>query len=243
MRPRAIPALFHNVFHSCGKLRGETLRHTRGTDCNIRVTPGKTRPGEPGGLTLCGPVRYHVCFSVTRRQLQGFHEGQTHVSAEPPPPQADPRVSRPYGDEKRPRGNQAPPGERPQAPDGHGFPVTPPVRMRAQGLPADRKLRRRREFQRVFERGRRTHGRFITLIAAPTDAHATRLGIVASRKLGGAVVRNRAKRLIREMFRKATYAGPPVDLVVIPKNTLLTADVEGLQRDYTMTLRRCLSNI
>jgi ribonuclease P protein component len=115
--------------------------------------------------------------------------------------------------------------------------------MPAQGLPADRKLRRRREFQRVFDQGRRTHGRFVTLIAAPTDAAATRLGIVASRKLGGAVVRNRAKRLIREMFRKATYGGRPVDLVVIPKNTLLTADVEGLKQDYANALRRCLSNL
>jgi ribonuclease P protein component len=115
--------------------------------------------------------------------------------------------------------------------------------MSAHGLSADRKLRRRNEFQRVFDSGRRTHGRFFTIIAAPSDAPATRLGIVASKKLGGAVVRNRAKRLIRETFRKAPYSGRPVDLVVIPKHALLTADVQGLERDYTTALRRCLSNL
>ena len=113
--------------------------------------------------------------------------------------------------------------------------------MPAQDLPADRKLRRRSEFQRVFDSGRRTHGRFFTVIAAASPVPATRLGIVASRKLGGAVVRNRAKRLIREMFRTSVYDGPPLDLVVIPKNALLTTDVEGLKREYATALKRCAS--
>ena len=115
--------------------------------------------------------------------------------------------------------------------------------MPAQGLPAERKLRRRSEFQRVFDSGRRTHGRLFTVIAVPTQASTTRLGIVASRKLGGAVVRNRAKRLIREVFRTAVYPTSPVDLVIIPKNALLLADVEGVRREYQALLRRCLSNI
>ena len=115
--------------------------------------------------------------------------------------------------------------------------------MSAQGLPAERKLRRRSEFQRVFDSGRKSHGRFFTIIAAPAPSSATRLGIVASRKLGGAVVRNRAKRLIRETFRTAKHPARPLDLVVIPKNALLTADVEGLKRDYETALRRCSSNL
>ena len=57
------------------------------------------------------------------------------------------------------------------------------------------------EFQRVFDAGRRAHGRYLTIIAAPAPGPDSRIGIVASKKLGGAVVRNRAKRLIREMFR------------------------------------------
>jgi len=115
--------------------------------------------------------------------------------------------------------------------------------MAAQGLPVDRKLRRRSQFQHVFDSGRRTHGRLFTVIAAPSGAASTRLGIVASRKLGGAVVRNRAKRLIREVFRTTVYPSRPVDLVIIPKNALLLADVEGVRREYQALLRRCLSNI
>jgi ribonuclease P protein component len=115
--------------------------------------------------------------------------------------------------------------------------------MPAHGLPADRKLRRRSEFQRVFDSGLRTHGRLFTVVAAPSAGESTRLGIVASKKLGGAVVRNRAKRLIRETFRTTTYSNRPLDLIVIPKGALLSADAEGLRREYHTVLRRCLSNL
>ena len=78
--------------------------------------------------------------------------------------------------------------------------------MPSNALPPARRIRRRGEFQRVFDAGRRAHGRYLTIIAAPAPGADSRLGIVASKKLGGAVVRNRAKRLIREMFR--TQSGP-----------------------------------
>jgi ribonuclease P protein component len=108
-------------------------------------------------------------------------------------------------------------------------------------FPPDRKLRRRSEFQQVFDSGRRAHGRYLTIIALVRDGQAARLGIVASRKLGGAVVRNRAKRLIRDVFRVSERL-PPADLVVIPKQALLSSAIAELRRDFDITLRRCLSN-
>jgi len=110
--------------------------------------------------------------------------------------------------------------------------------MSSNALTPLRRLRRKAEFQRVFDTGRRTHGRFLTIIAAGDGGPCARLGIVASKKLGGAVVRNRAKRLIREVFR-TTASGRPLDLVVIPKPPLLTVSFEALERDFRSTLRRC----
>ena len=92
----------------------------------------------------------------------------------------------------------------------------------------------------MFDTGRRAHGRFLTVIAAPGEAPVARLGIVASRKLGGAVARNRAKRLIRNIFRTSAGAGfPTVDLVVLPKTAILEADPAGLSRDFSAVLKRC----
>ena len=90
----------------------------------------------------------------------------------------------------------------------------------------------------MFEVGRRAHGRYLTIVAAPAATGASRLGIVASRKVGGAVVRNRAKRLIREVFR--TEAGPtvPSDLVVIAKASATQAKAASMASDYQATLKR-----
>jgi ribonuclease P protein component len=105
-------------------------------------------------------------------------------------------------------------------------------------LPPDRRIRRRAEFQRVFDAGRRAHGRYLTIIAVPANTSATRLGIVASRKLGGAVVRNRAKRLIREVFRSHVSLRSGCDLVIIPKPALLVAKLPDIANDYRTILRR-----
>jgi len=108
-----------------------------------------------------------------------------------------------------------------------------------------RRIRRKSEFQRVFEAGQRVHGRFLTLIAAPNQTGTARLGIVASRKLGDAVQRNRAKRLIREVFRRTVRPadGPAIDLVVIPRRELFDAAYVTLENDFRNTLRRCAGKL
>ena len=100
----------------------------------------------------------------------------------------------------------------------------------ARFLPAER-IRRRAEFQEVYQRGTRVHSRFCTLFVLPNSHRAARLGIAATRKLGGAVVRNRAKRLIREVFRRNKITGG-FDVVVVPKRELLDASLTVLEADY-----------
>lgn len=112
-------------------------------------------------------------------------------------------------------------------------------------FPKDRRVRRRAEFQRVFDRGVRVQGRFFTLIVLSTGGLRPRLGLVASRKFGGSVQRNRAKRLIREMFRDQlpTASGLPADIVVIPRRELLEAPFAAISQDFRNVLRRAAARI
>ncbi len=108
-----------------------------------------------------------------------------------------------------------------------------------------RRVRRRAEFQRVFDLSLRAKGRYLTVLMARNDVGTTRLGIVASRKLGDAVRRNRAKRLIRQMFRqsKSLPATLGLDVVVIPRRELFDAAYLTLESDFRGTLERCASRV
>ena len=77
----------------------------------------------------------------------------------------------------------------------------------------------------------------MTLFVLPTGLSVARLGIAATRKLGGAVRRNRAKRLVREIFRR-NKPEPGLDIVIIPRPELLNAPLQQLEAEYLSSLRR-----
>lgn len=93
----------------------------------------------------------------------------------------------------------------------------------------------------MHDGGNRAHGRYLALYVLPNERAFSRLGVSASRRLGPAVRRNRAKRVVRAVFRehKPPYA---VDLVAIVKAPLLDAEFASVVADYQIALKRALGD-
>jgi ribonuclease P protein component len=104
------------------------------------------------------------------------------------------------------------------------------------------RLRPRGEFERIRQTGRSWPHRFFILIVLPQpdrSAVPPRIGIAAGKKLGGAVTRNRYKRVLREAVRQV-YLNIPggVDVIFIARAPIAEASVAQLAAAIDETLRR-----
>ena len=129
---------------------------------------------------------------------------------------------------------------------------------------AIRSLTRQRDFQKVYQQGRKTVGRSLVLYFLPAQDDAK--AVVASRKVGDAVRRNRAKRLLREMLRAVIFeepgrsakiaarcaSGPPVAdgeeaaapprlwIVAVARRAILDCDIHALKAESDALIRKIL---
>lgn len=111
-----------------------------------------------------------------------------------------------------------------------------PVRLT---LPAQLRLRRKREFDAAYARGRRVGDGYFMVIAIANELGVARLGLaVALRATGGAVARNRIRRLIRESFRLHQHEIASLDLIVSARPRVRTAQAAELRASLAALWRK-----
>lgn len=112
-------------------------------------------------------------------------------------------------------------------------PSRSPGAPRGERLLVQEKVRRRADYLRCYRTGRRCHGSLVTLHFVANQLGHPRVGITASRKVGKAVVRQRLKRRIREIYRRWPERAqlPHMDLVIHLKPEAGKSDFASLQAE------------
>ncbi len=112
-----------------------------------------------------------------------------------------------------------------------------PKRLR---LGRSSRLAQNRDFARVRQNGQRlVLGCLIANWNQLPEGAQPKLGVVTSKKIGGAVERNRARRLLRESFRLHQHEfSRPVELILIARNSIAGKTFAGVEKDFLTALKR-----
>ena len=97
----------------------------------------------------------------------------------------------------------------------------------------EERLRKKREFERVFNHGKSLGGSTVAFYFVENEFGRPRAGFIASKKVSRkAVERNRAKRLMREVFRLNKHRLGPYDLIFIARKGIVGKKFQEVERDF-----------
>ena len=108
-----------------------------------------------------------------------------------------------------------------------------------QGLARHQRLTRSSQFRAAYDAGEKHVGRLMVMYLHRGEGASLRLGVVASRKVGNAVARARARRLMREAYRRNRFLlHGSADVVLVARPHLLKAEWLAVVDELLALLKR-----
>jgi ribonuclease P protein component len=194
-----------------------------------RSSPCDHPPDDERAEALTGARRVCVPLGVDSRvpearmkRITDQPHGQADVSAEEAAPRQGARIPRPDEDDRGSSRRGRPAGSGSEAPDGLTTPrgTTPPRLVM---------LSRPQDFAAIQDRGASRSHPLLIVRSVRTDLDRTRFGLATGRRLGGAVIRNRVRRRLREVLRvMAPSFQPGWDVLIIARPAIVEADHDAL---------------
>ena len=100
-------------------------------------------------------------------------------------------------------------------------------------------LRYRKDFDRLYRKGRKVTDKYMLLFTLPNGLDYNRKAILASKKVGGAVVRNRARRLLKESYRQLVpEMQKGVDILFVARSGITDAKCQDVMTTMKNTLKK-----
>jgi ribonuclease P protein component len=100
------------------------------------------------------------------------------------------------------------------------------------------RIRKKKDFLHLYKKGKRYRGKYFILIYLSNELTFSRVAVVASKKLGNAVQRNRTKRWLRTLFRRnKELLEKPFDMIFIPRKEIHEAKWQNLTEEYQAALK------
>ena len=106
-------------------------------------------------------------------------------------------------------------------------------------LKREYRLKKKYQFNYVYRVGKSAHGKFFALVYTPSKNKNVKIGISVSKKVGNAVQRNRARRLLRESISQFfTKLQPNFNIIIVAKQSIIGKKQQEIATDLEYVLQR-----
>ena len=100
------------------------------------------------------------------------------------------------------------------------------------------RIKKKKDFLFIYKQGKRYRGKHFILIYLPNNLNFSRMAVVAGKKKGNALKRNKIKRRLRALFRQnKALLEAPLDMIILAEKEVHSAPWQELQKDYAEALK------